>query len=149
MNKEELAKLIYELIGPKNNIKDLTNCMTRVRVQLYKEPDDEALKAIKGVMGVNHSGEELQIIIGPGKAAAIKKLIQGMMDAEVTSEEKVQLDDKTQTDKVAESENISSKTVSKAKQEVKPVKKKSRYARFVEKIQEKGGAKPISTKKQK
>ena len=47
MNKEELAKLIYELIGPKNNIKDLTNCMTRVRVQLYKEPDDEALKAIK------------------------------------------------------------------------------------------------------
>lgn len=91
MNKEELAKLIYELIGPKSNIKDLTNCMTRVRVQLYKEPADEALKAIKGVMGVNHSGEELQIIIGPGKAAAIKKLIQSLMDAEPeTSDKKIE-----------------------------------------------------------
>ncbi len=32
------------------------------------------------------------------------------------------------------------------KREVKPPKKKSRYAQFVEKIQEKGGAKPIPTK---
>lgn len=123
MNKEELAKLIYELIGPKNNIKDLTNCMTRVRVQLYKEPDDAALKAIKGVMGVNHSGEELQIIIGPGKAAAIKKLIQAIMDAEDITEEKVQPNAKIQTDKEVESKNISSEAVSKAKLEDKQGKK--------------------------
>lgn len=90
MNKEELAKLIYELIGPKSNIKDLTNCMTRVRVQLKNEPSDEALKAIKGVMGVNHSGDELQIIIGPGKAASIRKLIEALMEQDEESEEVTQ-----------------------------------------------------------
>ncbi|MCQ2359254.1 MAG: PTS transporter subunit EIIC, partial [Phascolarctobacterium sp.] len=113
MNKEELARLIYELIGPKSNIKDLTNCMTRVRVQLHKEPSDESLKAIKGVMGVNHSGEELQIIIGPGKAAAIKKLIQGMMDAEPEIEEKTEMSTETQS-KIEEKVEVSS--------EVQPIK---------------------------
>ena len=116
MNKEELARLIYELIGPKSNIKDLTNCMTRVRVQLHKEPSDESLKAIKGVMGVNHSGEELQIIIGPGKAAAIKKLIQSLMDAEPEIEEKTEISTETQS-KIEEKVEVSS--------EVQPIKENS------------------------
>ena len=75
MTKEELAQKIYEAIGPKENIMDLTNCMTRVRVQLHKEPDDATLKSIEGVLGVNHAGPELQIILGPGKAQAIRMLL--------------------------------------------------------------------------
>ena len=56
--------------------------MTRLRVQLQKKNfTNEDLKKLVGVMGVNEEGPELQIVLGPGKAANVcsefKVLLQG------------------------------------------------------------------------
>lgn len=80
MTNEELAALILQEVGPKENIEQVTNCMTRLRLHLKQDTYDEArLKALTGVLGVNKAGDELQIVLGPGKAAqvtgAFKKLL--------------------------------------------------------------------------
>ena len=48
MTNKEIAAAIYQLVGPKENILDVQNCMTRLRLQLVnKECTDEQLKKIK------------------------------------------------------------------------------------------------------
>jgi len=81
MTNQEIALAIYELVGPRENIKDVQNCMTRLRLQLvHKNFTDEQLKGIEGVKGINQAGPELQIVLGPGKvghvAEAFKKILQ-------------------------------------------------------------------------
>ena len=56
---ETLAMEIARAIGPKANVRSLTNCMTRLRVELKKR-DEERLK-------LHTSGEELQVILGPSR----------------------------------------------------------------------------------
>ena len=73
MNQEELAQKIYAVIGPADNIKKAYNCMTRLRVLLVRQDAEmvAALKKIDGVMGIYENGEELQVILGPGRASAV------------------------------------------------------------------------------
>lgn len=63
---EEIAGKVLEAIGGKDNITDVTHCMTRLRLNLKDEsiPSDEKVKEIGGVMGVVRSGGQYQIIIG-------------------------------------------------------------------------------------
>ena len=72
MSNEELAKNILEIVGAKNVIKAY-NCMTRLRLQLIAKDTaiDDKLKALDGVLGLNYSDNELQIILGPGKATNV------------------------------------------------------------------------------
>ncbi len=73
MNNTELAQAIYALVQGQVII-SATNCMTRLRIQLENwDIDTEKLKALPKVMGVNKVDNELQIILGPGKAAAVTK----------------------------------------------------------------------------
>ena len=79
MTNEELAAQIYKLAGGAENILNVTNCMTRVRLQLAKKISAEEIKKLEGVLGTNEDGNEFQIIVGPGKstnvAAAVKEIL--------------------------------------------------------------------------
>ncbi|MDD4321189.1 MAG: PTS transporter subunit EIIC [Acidaminococcaceae bacterium] len=72
MTNKELALEIYRVIGPAGNILHAENCMTRLRLQLKScNFSKDELKKIVGVMGVSEAGPELQIVLGPGKAAKV------------------------------------------------------------------------------
>lgn len=72
MNYEALARQIYELTGPADNITKSYNCMTRLRLTVKDEHfTKEDLAKLPGVLGVNKAGDEWQIIVGPGKATKL------------------------------------------------------------------------------
>ena len=69
MAKKEYSKLAEEIVkavGGKNNIIDVTNCMTRLRFVLKDDqiPNSEEIKGIDGVRGVMNQGGQYQIING-------------------------------------------------------------------------------------
>lgn len=57
---------VVEAVGGKDNITFATHCMTRLRLNLRDDSkvDDEKVKAIKGVLGVQRVGQQYQVIIG-------------------------------------------------------------------------------------
>jgi len=69
MDYREIIEKIIKLVGERKNIKSYTSCMTRLRISIknLEKVDLESLKTIKGVMGLNINGDELQLIFGPGK----------------------------------------------------------------------------------
>ena len=72
MTNKEIAQAILQLVGPTANVTNVTNCMTRLRLQVDEEKfTKENLAAIPGVLGVNKQGEEWQIVLGPGKAGLV------------------------------------------------------------------------------
>ena len=77
MNYQEIVKEIVKLVGKQGNIKGYTSCMTRLRVSVkdMDKVDLKGLKSIKGILGVNENGDELQLIFGPGK---VKKAYNAM-----------------------------------------------------------------------
>ncbi len=62
----QFAKELVEAVGGKENIVSATHCMTRMRFVLVDESkvSDDAVKNVKGVMGVVHGGGQYQIPIG-------------------------------------------------------------------------------------
>ncbi|HSH35089.1 PTS transporter subunit EIIC [Schnuerera sp.] len=66
---KELAKKILELVGGKENIITVTNCMTRLRLRIkdMSNVQMEELKNTEGVLGVTGT-DSLQVVVGPGKA---------------------------------------------------------------------------------
>lgn len=73
MTNLELAQKIVELIGGKDNILKVTNCMTRLRVTLKDESkvNSEELKKTVGILGIVQDGSYIQIVLGPGKAKKV------------------------------------------------------------------------------
>ena len=65
-NYAEISPAIVKALGGLNNIEAVTHCMTRLRFVVKDKAliDTPALKAINGVLGVVHSGEQCQVIIG-------------------------------------------------------------------------------------
>lgn len=61
-----LAQAVIEQVGGKENITYLTHCITRLRFNLKDRglADLEKIKGVSGVLGVQWSGDQLQIIIG-------------------------------------------------------------------------------------
>lgn len=76
-----LAQKIYTVVGGKSNINQAGNCMTRLRLYLKNDTPaiQEQLAQLKGVIGINPNGDELQIILGPGKAAKVAQAFQAIM----------------------------------------------------------------------
>lgn len=66
---KQIAQQIYTIVGGKENITQLSHCMTRLRLGLNNKGaiNINDIKKIEGVMGVVESGDELQIILGPGR----------------------------------------------------------------------------------
>lgn len=67
---DELSQSIIELVGGSGNVTHLLHCATRLRFNLadYEKADLEGLKALKGTLGAQKVGDQLQVIIGPDVA---------------------------------------------------------------------------------
>lgn len=83
MEAGELAKELCRVLGGAENILSATNCMTRLRVQLAKKDAAmlERLKKTDGVLGINDTEGELQIILGPGRAANVTAGLREILQA--------------------------------------------------------------------
>ena len=59
----------------------VTNCMTRLRMRLFEQNDYmiDALKKIDGVLGVNVDGDEVQVILGAGKATSVTGVVNEIL----------------------------------------------------------------------
>lgn len=59
----------------------VTNCMTRLRMRLFEQNDFmiDALKKIDGVLGVNVDGDEVQVILGAGKATSVTGVVNEIL----------------------------------------------------------------------
>ncbi|EMT6576234.1 MULTISPECIES: PTS N-acetylmuramic acid transporter subunit IIBC [Providencia] len=78
----EMIQQILQHVGGRRNIKLAGNCMTRLRLTLNNDQlvDKAALKQIAGVLGVIESDEQLQVILGPGKAQTAADLMNQLLD---------------------------------------------------------------------
>lgn len=72
MDSKQTAQDIYKIVEPYHILKAY-NCMTRLRLYLENMDDLplDKLKKVPNVLGVNISGTELQIVLGPGKASTV------------------------------------------------------------------------------
>ncbi|MNW46361.1 PTS system beta-glucoside-specific EIIBCA component [compost metagenome] len=63
---QKLAEEIVNQAGGKENVIDLTHCVTRLRFHLKDDsiPDDEVIKKLDGVVTVMRSGGQYQVVIG-------------------------------------------------------------------------------------
>lgn len=66
MDYGKIAASILELVGGEKNIDHVTHCATRLRFNLKDDgnANTDAIKKVKGVMGVSNSGGQYQVIIG-------------------------------------------------------------------------------------
>ncbi|WP_293986001.1 PTS transporter subunit EIIC [Megasphaera sp.] len=82
MDYDKLAKAVYDITGPAANIEKAYNCMTRLRLTVKDEHfTKEDLAKLPGVMGINKSGDEWQIIVGPGKATKLYQAFAPLLEA--------------------------------------------------------------------
>ena len=77
MDYQHTARRIVALLGGESNINSVFHCITRLRFSLKdnSKADREALAQLDGVMGVNLSGDQFQVIIG-NKVTQVLKAIQ-------------------------------------------------------------------------
>jgi sucrose PTS system EIIBCA or EIIBC component len=85
---KQIAQQIYALVGTKENITQVSHCMTRLRLTLNDigAANLTEIKKIEGVMGVVEAGDGIQIILGPGrvnKVAAEFGEISGLQIGEI------------------------------------------------------------------
>ena len=73
-----LGNEILKYIGGEENIISFENCMTRLRIRLKDSSllKKEELENADGVMGVLQSGQEVQIIVGPGTASKVSDYVK-------------------------------------------------------------------------
>lgn len=66
VDNQKIAEEVLTCVGGKENVKSATHCMTRLRMTFNDKAkvNDVAIKNIKGVLGINWAGEQLQVIIG-------------------------------------------------------------------------------------
>ncbi len=78
---QEMMQEILNNVGGANNINRCSNCMTRLRLKLADSNllNKPQLQKIDGVLGVIESNEELQIVLGPGKAKTAQELMSNML----------------------------------------------------------------------
>ena len=91
MKYEKMIQSILKEVGGQENIESVYHCATRLRFQLKDETkaNDEAVKAIDGVLSIVKGGGQYQIVIGQHVADVYNEL-QTMMG---TTENEVELKD--------------------------------------------------------
>lgn len=87
MNYQDTAQQIINRIGGKGNILSLFHCITRLRFLLKDndKADRAALEALDGVIGVNISGDQYQLIIGNDVAPLCDALLAKLPGVSATS----------------------------------------------------------------
>lgn len=83
---QSMISQILAAVGGHSNVIQCGNCMTRLRLRLTNTAlaDQDAIKQISGVLGVVDSHEQLQIILGPGKAQHAAELMNQLIE-EITN----------------------------------------------------------------
>lgn len=78
-----MIEQILRLTGGGDNILVCGNCMTRLRLTLRDRQriNLDELRKVPGVMGVVNGDDQLQIILGPGKAQTASELMNAMLSA--------------------------------------------------------------------
>ena len=85
VSPKHLAEEILELIGGKENLVTVAYCMTRLRstvADLGKVKEDE-LKKLDGVLGYVGQGNQVQIILGPGRVTKVANELSSMTGIKV------------------------------------------------------------------
>ncbi|PHM30656.1 PTS N-acetylmuramic acid transporter subunit IIBC [Xenorhabdus innexi] len=82
INPDMLTEILHA-IGGATNVIQSGNCMTRLRLTLHDDSlvDKAELKQIPGVLGVIESHEQLQIVLGPGKAQAAADMLNELLSS--------------------------------------------------------------------
>ncbi|CDL87540.1 PTS N-acetylmuramic acid transporter subunit IIBC [Xenorhabdus cabanillasii] len=82
INSDMLVEIIHAIGGASNAIHS-GNCMTRLRLTLRDDSlvDKAKLKLIPGVLGVITSHEQLQIVLGPGKAQTAADMMNELLSS--------------------------------------------------------------------
>lgn len=83
---EQLIASILQRVGGHSNIATCGHCMTRLRLTLRDKSltDSASLKALPGVLGVVNSEDQLQIILGPGKAQSGAEIMNRLLAQEAS-----------------------------------------------------------------
>lgn len=105
MINKEIAQNLVELVGGKNNIKSVANCMTRCRFELndFSKAKIEEIKKSEGALGVVEAKGQLQVIYGPGKVNKVTEEVKKIVGTNVVigedavSETKARLKEKNDT----------------------------------------------------
>lgn len=68
---KEIESRILTLVGGKGNVKTFTNCQTRLRINVLDldKVNQAEIKKVDGTLGLNITGQQVQIIYGPGKVS--------------------------------------------------------------------------------
>ena len=82
-----MVEEILYLIGGRENVILCGNCMTRLRLTLKDRQliALDALKEISGVLGVVNGDDQLQVILGPGKAQTASEMMNALLTAPAQS----------------------------------------------------------------
>ena len=92
MNNHELAKILVNLVGGKDNVLKAANCMTRLRVDV-RDPSkvkQAEIKNTEDVLGLVVDGNAFQIVLGPGKVKKVADIFTeelGIIRGEATAAE--------------------------------------------------------------
>ena len=90
VDNKQIATDVLELVGGAENVSVATNCMTRLRLTLKdnSKADVEKIKKVKGVLGCQFAGSQLQVIIGQNvpKVLAEFVAISGVKQGDVVDE---------------------------------------------------------------
>ena len=78
---EQLIAEILQQVGGKKNVVACGNCMTRLRLTLSNDQlvDRDKLKVLPGVLGVMNTEEQLQIVLGTGKAQTAAEMMNTLL----------------------------------------------------------------------
>lgn len=81
---------ILTCVGGSQNIALCGNCMTRLRLTLHERSlvDHGELKKVPGVMGVIEGNDQLQIVLGPGKAQTASEMMNALLAQNHASQER-------------------------------------------------------------
>jgi sucrose PTS system EIIBCA or EIIBC component len=81
MTNQEIARQLVDLLGGKDNIKSVSNCMTRCRLELkdLTKVHLEAIKKSEGALGVVEDNGQLQVIYGLGKVNKITEEVKKIL----------------------------------------------------------------------
>ena len=85
MTNQEIAKRLVELVGGKENIKSVANCMTRCRLELhdYSKANIKGIKMSEGALGVVEAEGQLQVIYGPGKVNKVTEEVKRLVGTQL------------------------------------------------------------------
>lgn len=85
-SNQEIAKRLVELVGGKDNIRKVENCMTRCRLELVdtSKAQINEIKKAEGTLGVVEANGQLQVIYGPGKVNKITEEVKKIVGVKVS-----------------------------------------------------------------